>query len=159
MNLLLIPVMSFLCRACGASWNRIPQLEIAFVAPFGLVAYLHTGIWWIGVAGWIVSYVGMQLGHGNFYQMKGVDITNDKPEDIEKTIRPYYKASIYHPLYSWVCMGAKGLIIGLGAFPYGLALVALWPLSYWLSFKYTKDSMLAEWLAGGAAGLIIWASL
>jgi hypothetical protein len=157
--IIIIAVMSFLTRACGAAWNRIPQLEIAFAAPFGYVAYLSSGSPLVGLLGWIISYAGFQLGHGNFYQMRGVDITNDKPEHIESLARKIYP-NIYTPAYSWICMGFKGLIIGLAAFPFGLLLGLLWPAAYFLGWKLQKnDSATAEFLAGAFAGLILWVSL
>lgn len=158
---LLVPIMAFLSRCCGASWCRFP-MEWVFALPFGYLGYLHSGLYIMGALSYSISYFGMQLGHSNFFQMEGVDITNDKPEDIERITRPVFirfGGNVYSSLYSWFCMGLKGGVIGLAAFPYGFALVALWPLAYWLGFRYIKTSVFAEYLSGAFAGLIVWASV
>lgn len=159
--------MSFLSRAAGGGvgatkvWSRLP--ELLFAVPFGLAAYLGTGCWLIGILGAIASYYAMEMGHGTVYEMNGYfDHNRDNPDKprvqtLEKIVRPIYvglfKGDIYKPLYSWLCMGLKGLLIGLAAFPFGLSLAFLWPLSYWISRKVIKDKASAEWISGAFAGL------
>lgn len=169
---------AFIARACGASWNPIKQTEIVFALPFGGIAYFSSGSVVIGIIGALVSYLGFQTGHGNFYAMNGVSLTNDDPELIEilripvfngfgnspmwstRTtsfgVRPLYVrlgGDIHKPLYSWVCMGVKGTIVGLAAFPAGLLLALLWPFAYWLSFRVLKpaDSATGECMVGAFA--------
>lgn len=170
----LVPYMAFMARLSGglSAWlearpalRRIP--EILFVLPFGWAAYNSTGLWYLSVAGFVLSYFAMEMGHGTFWRMKGYDKvsnpTGARVQTIEKIVRPIYvgifKGDIDKPLYSWVCMGAKGLLIGLAAFPCGLALALLWPLSYWLGQKLWNNTEPAEWLSGGFAGAAVVAQL
>lgn len=155
-----IPLMSLLARLHGASWKpkRFPA-GWAFAIPFGVAAYISTGSVLFGIVGVVISYLGIQLGHGNFYAMQGSEII-DQPESIEKIIRPvcrFLRIDHTKPIYSWLCMGVKGLIIGLPAFPNGLILSLAWPFSYWLSFRVLKrESMPAEWISGAFAGAVLW---
>lgn len=158
MELFTIPLMAFLARACGASWKP-PGAEWVFALPFGVVAYLLAGNPLLAVIGYFVTYLGMQLGHGNFYKMVGVNPTRDNPEKIEKLIRPIFTklgGKLYNPFYSWVCMGVKGLIIGLAAFPFGFTLAVLWPLAYWLGWRIWNGTLMGEWLSGAFAGLVLY---
>lgn len=152
--MILIPLMALLSRSCGASWK--PRgAEWMFAVPFAAVSYTLFG-WW-GILGLVTTYLGMQLGHGNFYHMEGVS-NPDKPEALEWLARKLW-SDINSPFYSWLCFGIKGALIGLAVFPYGLALIPLWPLAYYLSWKYWNATAPAEWLAGGFAGLVLWWSL
>jgi len=98
--------------------------------------------------------LGMQLGHGNFWLMEGA-ANPDKPEKLERLVRVFYN-NTDSPLYSWACFGVKGALIGLCVFPYGLALIPLWPLAYHLSWKYWNATEPAEWISGGFAGAVLW---
>lgn len=152
-------IMAFLVRACGASW-KFKGAEYLFALPFGCAAYISTGSALIGFVGYALSYFGMQTGHGRFYAMKGANLADSNPEFIERYIASWaYRGDITKPAYSWFCMGIKGLIIGLAAFPFGLALAVLWPLSYWASIKLENDTAMAEWLSGGFAGIVLTLAL
>lgn len=151
-------IMAFLARACGASWKP-KGAEYVFALPFGIGAYLSSGSVLIALAGYALSYLGMQTGHGRFYAMKGANIADPNPEFIERAFGWLYRGDIAKPAYSWYCMAIKGLIIGAAAFPFGLALAVLWPLSYYISFKLENDSHAAEWLTGGFAGIAITLAL
>lgn len=151
--MILIPLMAFLSRACGASWK--PRgAEWMFALPFAYCSYALFG-WW-GLLGLFTTYIGMQLGHGNFWKMRGAE--GGEVKKVELVVRLFYKKTDT-ALYSWLCFGLKGLIIGLCVFPYGLALAVLWPLAYHLSWKYFNGTMPAEWISGGFAGAILWWSL
>lgn len=155
----LIPLMAFLARACGASWKP-PGAEWVFALPFAVVTYVLTGNPLLTIVGYFVTYLGVQFGHGNFYEMKGLRARGNL-EKIEKVVLPIYEkfADPRAPFYSWVCMGVKGLIIGLAVFPFGLALAFLWPLAYWLGWRFWNGTVMGEWLSGAFAGLILWVSL
>lgn len=147
-----IPLMALLSRCCGAEWKP-NQAEWLFAVPFALCSYLLYG-WW-GVLGLFTTYLGMQLGHGNFWLMEGA---GDKPERLEWLVKKFYD-NTDSPLYSWICFGVKGFVIGLCVFPYGLALIPLWPLAYHLSWKYWNATAPAEWIAGGFSGIVLWWSM
>lgn len=164
---ILIPFQSFMARASGGGlfankvWSRLP--EIIFAVPFGYCAYHTSGLWYVGLIGFITSYFAMEMGHGTIYGMTGWRSDDpDRIQTIEKIVRPIYiklGGNIYNPLYSWVCMGLKGLLIGLAAFPFGLLLAALWPFSYWIGHRVEKNPAVAEWVSGMMAGLVIYLTL
>jgi len=161
-----IILMAFLARAAGGGlgvselprWcNRIP--ELLFALPFGYCAWISTGSIGWGIFGWVWSFVAMEMGHGNVYRMTGIDGQfADRPQSIEKIVRPIFTrlgGDITKPHYSWVVMGCKGLLIGLPAFPCGLALTVLWPFAYFIGNRTEKDSAVAEYLSGMFAGIVI----
>lgn len=159
-NLLLIPFMAFMARCAGASWcpKWLPA-ELIFALPFAFVAYTYDSPFHFAVMALVWSYIGMQLGHGNFYNMRGVAVDNDQPEKLEELVRPIYTAfggNIHKPLYSWACMGFKGffLALPLGFLP-ALALAILWPFAYFWGFRLFDDSAEAEVLSGAFAGGVI----
>lgn len=156
--MLFIPLMAFLARLCGAKWQPkgfpcewVWGLAIALLCSNTIEQVIILTVW---------GYVAMQLGHGNFYGMRGVAALNDQPEKLEQFTRKVYRWSIYEPAYSWSCMGSKGFLIAL---PLGLAVAAanalLWPLAYYIGFRKLNDGAYAEVLAGGFLGSLIWASL
>lgn len=169
--LLLIPFMSFVARVAGGGyfaskiWSRLP--EVVFASVFGIAAGVNTGNALLGMLAFIVTYFAFEMGHGTFYTMRGYHDHNSetgKPriQTLEKVVRPVYQAlggDIYHPLYSWVCMGFKGLLVGIAALPFGIFLAILFPLSYWVGHRVFKKPEIAEYLSGACAGLIIALSL
>ncbi len=103
-----------------------------------------------------LSVLALSTGHGRFFGMKGANIADPNPEWVEKNIAAYvYKGDITKPLYSWICMGIKGLGIGLAIAPYGLLLAIAWPLSYAMSIKYFNDTAPAEYISFAFAGLAL----
>jgi len=159
--MIIIPIMAFLCRAAGAHWNKVRQwAETCFALGFALAgARLGFGVAALAL---VWTYLMFQTGHGNFYAMKGVNPLNDDPEKLETVARPIankLRIDIYHPAYSWLCMGLKGLAIGLFAFPFGLLLAFLWPVSYYIGMRRLGDGAYAEVMAGAFAGTIVWLSL
>jgi hypothetical protein len=134
--------------------------EMLFGAAFGYAAYLATGLWWLGMAGAIWSWLWMETGHGNIYRMTGIDGKfPDAPERIERWggrwLFERLGGRITTPAYSWWCMGIKGLMIGLPAAPAGLLLAILWPASYWIGHRVERQPEVAEWLSGLMAGAVI----
>jgi hypothetical protein len=100
-----------------------------------------------------IALWGFSLGHGNFYQMKGVALLADDPELIEKLGVRWFSQkffgpfSIYHPAYSWGCMGLKWLIVSLPIMPYAAPMAVLGPLAYAIGFGLTPTTTkVADWL-------------
>lgn len=167
MHLLLVPSMAFLARASGGGlfadrvWSRLP--ELLFSLPFGYAAYATTGRWWMGMIGWLWSFVAMELGHGTVYGMSGYRSgVAGRIQTIERLVRPIYTrlgGSIYHPLYSWLCMGLKGLLIGLPLGIFAPLIAVLWPAAYWVGHRVENQPEVAEWLSGMFAGLVVFLAL
>lgn len=170
MIIILPLLMAFLARLSGGGlfagkiWSRLP--ELLFTWPFGLCLAVATNNSYIGLLGWIWSYFAMETGHGTFYEMIGYHDFNrdpnhpDKPrvETIEKAVRPvfvFFGGKIDTPLYSWVCMGFKGFLIGLPVPIFGLSLILFWPFSYWIGQRVEKYEPIAEWLSGLIAGTVV----
>ena len=163
----LIPLMAFIARGAGADWFKLKTVfGLLFGLAFGFTAYNVYGHWVAGLLGFLVSWRGFEFGHGTFYAMIGYHDHNRDPskpdvpriQTLEKVVRPIYTrlgGDIYNPLYSWVCMGVKGLLIGLAAGWYGLLLAVLWPFAYWVGHRIEKQPEVAEWISGMFAGLII----
>jgi hypothetical protein len=162
--MILIPLLSFLARAAGGGWpmnklpswaGRFPEIIIALI-----VAYMAAGVsWWIlPVLVWV--YFAFETGHGNAYHMGfHKDDFPGRWQTLDYIVRPVAEKLGFENRsagYCWLFMGLKGLLIGLPLAPYGLALAVLWPLSYYLSFRFTRDSVVAEYLSGACLGLILW---
>lgn len=135
------------------TWDRIAGV-VFYSLSFLAASYMLFGNPFIAAALTGASIFMMLKGHGRFYAMKGANINDPNPEWIETyLVLPWYPGDITKPIYSWVCMGIKGLGVGLFVFPYGLPLAILFPLSYYIAFKYTYDSAFAEWARGLFVGL------
>lgn len=159
-------IMAFLARLSGGGlfapkiWSRLP--ELCFAIPFGVYAGMEYGWYW-GVMAWVWSFFAMEMGHGTFYGMQGYNDHNRESENpriqtLEKVFRPIYTAlggNIYHPAYSWVGMGLKGLLIGLPIAPWGLLLAFLWPVSYWIGHRIERNPAVAEWVSGMMSGMVL----
>lgn len=157
-----IALFAFAGRAHGAggwpSWAK-PVSKVLFGLSFAAANFLLFGIWWLALLGGALTFFGLSTGHGRFFAMQGANIADPNPEWIEEYIASWaYRGDITKPAYSWFCMGIKGLMIGLAAAPYGLALAVLWPLAYYLSFKFWNDSAPAEWMSATCAGMVIVAT-
>lgn len=156
-SLALVVFMAF-CGHWHGNGTSITRLisTIAFAAVFGYVAYTISP--WLTPLG-LLSMYGLMTGHGRFFAMDGANLADPAPEWIEKYIAlplfNLFKWNVERPIYSWFCMGVKGLMIGLAAAPFGLALAALWPLAYYISFKFWNDSAPAEWMTGACAGVVV----
>lgn len=163
-----IILMAFAARAHGAAtedaagnptgwpkWGRLVA-TILFGVSFAAVNYALYEVWWLALALGALSAGGLATGHGRFYNMKGANLSDKNPELIEQIIAPIFtklRLKIDKPLYSWVCMGVKGLMIGAAAGPVGFSLAFLWPLAYSVSFRVKRDSAPAEWTTGGFAAM------
>lgn len=154
-SLLAIPLMAAIARASGMGViYKVPSWvpEALFGIIIGLASSYHFGYW--GYLGAVWSYIWMQSGHGAFYNMKGWQSSDsDRMQTIEKIVRPLFLkfgGNIHTPLYSWLCMGFKGLMIGLPLFPFGLFLALFWPASYAI-----RDHVWGEWLSGAFTGICI----
>lgn len=180
----LIILMPFITRAAGGgvgadqlrAWvlenygagaasfvGRLP--EILFALPFGYVAALHwatsppmfAGIFVIAA---VWAFVFMETGHGNGYH-DGVaeHAFPDRHQSLDYIVRPITNALGFAPRSKWYCrifMGIKWGLIGLPAFPFGLALMVLGPFAYYVSFRVLRrESAPAEWISGLAAGMVL----
>lgn len=138
------------------SWGRLAA-TILFGVSFAAVNYELYGLWKLALALGALSAAGLATGHGRFYAMQGANLSDPKPEQIEWVIVPLFTMfgwKVDKPIYSWVCMGVKGLMIGAAAGPVGFSLAFLWPLAYSVSFRVKHDSAPAEWTTGGFAALV-----
>lgn len=131
---------------------------IAFTLAFAYGAHALYG--WYATPLAIVTAMGLNTGHGRFFAMRGANLNDPNPEWIETAIvQRFYRGDVTKPIYSWLCMGTKGLMIGLPVFPFGIALGLLWPAAYVVSFRYVQSSLLAEYLTGYFAGVILCLSI
>lgn len=142
-----------------SKWMRLAS-AILFGLAFAVVDFVLFGIGSLALFAGALTFYGLSTGHGRFFAMKGANLADPNPEWIERNIAPWvYHGDITKPAYSWVCMGIKGLMIGLAVPPAGLLLAILWPALYALSFRLKNDSAPAEWLTGAAAGLVLIVTL
>lgn len=176
-NFLIIPFQAITARMSGGGlyaskmWSRLP--ELMFALPFAYATYMKTGLWYVALISYIVSFFTMELGHGTFYKMTGYVDANrdpdkaDKPriQSIEVVFRPIYKilgGDIYSPLYSWFMMAIKGSLIALPLVLINpilvLALAILWPFSYWICIKVDNNAEMAELFSGMMAGIVVYTS-
>lgn len=169
-----IILMSVLARASGGGFfkvegfaGRIP--EILFAIPFGLCAAQATGLWSMFFYGFLSSYFAMETGHGTAFSMGRAPegALSGRKQFLSPPIDALCRA-LGAPLggrfYCYAFMGLKGLWLGLAAFPLGLSLAILWPVTYdlgrWLEAKKLPGNW--EWgevLSGAAAGLVVGLSL
>lgn len=157
-KLLVIPIMALFARMCGASWT--PKWFPAEGAWAVAIAITVSSTVYQFIVITIFSYVAMQLGHGRVYGMNGANLTDPKPEAIEAIVQKLYTGDITKPIYSWLCIGLKGFLIGL---PLGILAGCLnalwWPFSYWLGMKKLGDGAYAEIAAGAGVGILVWLSV
>jgi hypothetical protein len=136
----------------GSMVGRLPEIALAILA----ASYTPYPLWG-QVLSAIIIFFGWELGHGTFYQMGGY-FSNEpgRIQTIERLIRAVYKGSIYTPLYSWLCMGAKGAIIGM---PFGLTgavtMALLLPMCYFIGHRLERIPEVAEYLAGIPLALVV----
>lgn len=168
LGILLMALMAWAHRLHGggwpSSWSRAVSTGI-YALVFALANYYIYDLWQLALLSALVSGWGLSKGHGNVYEMEGVNVTNDEPEWLERyggrwawrKLERWTGKDIYTPEYSWFIMGLKGLIIGLPVAPVGVALALLWPAGYWFGFVYRdKDDGTVEWASGAGAGLVVF---
>lgn len=126
---------------------------VAFTLSIGYGTYLLYGIYFTPLA--LISAVGLASAHSRFFEMQGANLTTKTSWIETYFVLSWYKGDQSIPLYSWICMVMKGLLIGLPIFPFGLILVPLWPASYVVSFRYFNTSAIAEYLTGYYAGVAL----
>lgn len=153
----MIPLMSAMGRLHGIGGVTAGRIvsKIAFVLIFGIGVYTLYGLWYTPLA--VLSAIGLSIGHGEFYGMGGAN-PDPEMESWEKYPRRFWNwlgHSEYTEAYSLYMMALKGLMVGSPLGVYGLPLGIVWPLAYYVSFRYTKSSALAEYLSAGSAGLLI----
>lgn len=160
----LIPLIaSLITRTHGGGLiPKFPKsiLKVMFGAMFGIACFLLTGNVFISALGALVSSFSYALGHGTFYGMKGYESSNlERIEKIEYVVRPIFKflkLNIYSSLYSWICMGIKGLLIGLPLLYLAPLMAVLWPTAYWIGrIVEDENNEVAEYLSGLFAGTLL----
>jgi hypothetical protein len=156
---MIVLVMALLARAAGSGWKINAFASAAFGLPFAAAVYHATGYPLLAIAAWGWAWVMFNTGHGNAYHMGFEEHSYaDRPQTLDKLVRPVTNQLGLKPRsagYCWAFMGLKGLLIGLPLLPFGVLLAVTWPLSYYLSFRFTKSSELAECLSGASAGAVI----
>jgi hypothetical protein len=135
------------------TWGKLAA-KIYISALFGFANFYMFGLDWLAMAGAVITVSFLGLGHGRVYAMKGANLSDPKPEKLERWFGWLYRGDITKPGYSWYIMGLKGFFVGLPIFPFNLPLAALWPAVYAWAFQHYKDSAPAEWLSCGFAGLL-----
>jgi len=140
------------------SWARTAAV-VFFGITFAGVNYLLYGFWWLALFVGALTAFGITTGHGRFYAMRGANLADPDPEFIEKyLVGWWYKGNIATPLYSWVCMGVKGAMVGVAIAPFGCALALLWPACYSIGLRFCGSSAPAERMSGGSAGCAVVAA-
>lgn len=134
--------------------------KLIIATAFGLGSVILSGCPFAFLLG-VFSAWGISLGHGNFYHMDGArdGMGGSTPESIEKWVRPLFvnfHSDIYKPAYSWACMGAKWLLVGLPLLWLAPVVVLFACAAYTVSFRFTSDSPLAEWLTTIFPGMLIF---
>lgn len=168
MYFIFILLLAIACRAHGAAvvdntgkstgWPKYGRngCKVLFFTVFAAANYQLLQNLYLAIALGTLSVAALSTGHGRFYGMAGATEGDNSPEWIEKYIMSWaYKGDIHKPLYSYICMGIKGLGIGLAIAPYGLALAITWPIAYKLALKYFDDTAYAEYATGATAALAI----
>lgn len=147
-------IMSILSRMAGGGFykakydwqDRIPEILFAF--PFAYVAYLHSP--WLALPAYVSTFLAMETGHGTAFGMGFAPIPTreQRRQFLDNVIELFYdKRDV---TYCWIFMGLKGAWIGLALFPFGLPLILLWPLSYYIGRRTVYE--VAEYLSGFFAG-------
>jgi hypothetical protein len=169
MTISLIFVMAFLARLAGGGFGMAKTAgkfhmlpECLFGLVFGLAACWNWGMY-AAVIATIWAAAWMQTGHGTALHMGYMPRTAfaGRKQTLSRVVDPICKRmgwALGSAEYCWLFMGLKGLLIGLAAFPCGLWLALLWPLSYWIG-QVTKKAALKEILSGACAGLVIWLNI
>lgn len=153
--LVLIPFLyAILGRMAGGGIVALPKLldrlpEVLIAAGTTLAGYMLHLNPALALAQFFTSYFGIETGHGTAYSMgrnPGIAQSGRK-QFLSKLVDPVCKA-LNKPLggtfYSWLFMGLKGLLIGLSAFPCGIALAVLWPLAYEIGWQCRERQILKQ---------------
>lgn len=153
-NLTWVPELAFACFFGGAAYQTTATLCPASNLYIDILSATIGTAW---------SYLWMQTGHGTAYTMgNNPNIAQSgRKQTLSYVIDPLcrlFKQPLGGTFYSWVFMGLKGLLIGLPAFPFGLALAILWPQAYkigWMTQKGDRATAIGEIASGLFAGLLI----
>ena len=166
--LLAVPLLAFLGRVAGASWGprQVGEVSTSLAVTFvGWLLWHESWDTWfqysqvvVPFALAVLTYAGIQSGHGNVYHMGTESEKENSPRGLDRNFGWVAKRlglTPRSPKYCWLLMGIKGLWIGLPVFPYGLINAFFWPLSYWVSFKFWATSLYAEWISHGLLAVIL----
>lgn len=156
--IIIITALSALAgRAHGGGWDLgwdrvLAKLWLGGI--IGVANFLLFDTWLITILSIIVTISAFSTGHGRVWLMQGIQPPKQEPELLETLFGSFWKGKIDQPAYSWFIMGLKGLFIALPIAPLGFLVYFLWPLSYYISFKYYKTNEIAEWLSCGIVGFL-----
>lgn len=148
--------LPFAARAHGwkGGWTKLLG-KVTVATSIGLCSYLMYGSLVFAACASLFAGWAFSLGHGRFFGMNGANLNDPAPEKLELWIQKLYQRDITKPLYSWFCMAAKGLLIGLFINPFGFISAITWPVSYWLGMRVFKRPELSEWISGSSLSLIL----
>ena len=162
----------FLGRAAGSDFLNVKNVwGLLFAVPITLAStQLFDHTWWSLAIAFVIAWRGFEFGHGTFYSMTGYFDHNrdenspDEPrvQTLEKLVRPIYTrlgGNIYNPLYSWVCMGTKGLIMTLPLGFWALPAAILYPAAYWYGFRVEYNKSIAELISAMTIGFIVFLAI
>lgn len=124
---------------------------------FTYAAFKLFGAWYAPLG--LIAPAAFTLGHGRFFEMKGANLNDPNPEDIERfgALWVWRKLGrdVQTPAYSQFCFAIKGALIAL---PLGFAAplgAVVWPTVYHYSWKWFKTSAVAEYVTMGIMGILI----
>lgn len=133
----------------GSLVGRFPEMMLTL--PLGLISAaggyiaLRLGFdivlawYWVALwafVAWNVSYWTYEMGHGTTQNMGGYEIINgdatrvDSNEQLVRRLFPKVKRDT--PLYSWLCMGYKGLLVTSPTGPLAILGAIAYPTAYWM---------------------------
>lgn len=145
----LIPFyLSFASRLQGGGFiDNVPRpvRDTLYAAPYLLIS----------IPAFITAYVGKNIGHENFWYMA------TQPTDIQRPSSPIayvlLKAGLKYDtlIFCTLGMATKGIAIALGTLNPIIIFshAAIFPISYYISFKFFKTNVTAEFMTGFLCGL------
>ncbi len=141
----------------GIPFSKWPS-RIMLVSAITLCGYLLFGLPSLFLAP--ISLLGFITGHGRFFAMKGANLSDPNPENIEKyfaiPIWNLLKRPLDEPAYSSFCMAAKGLLIGAPLLPFAPVIAIIWPISYNLGWRIGNGTALGEWLTTSFTAIFLY---
>lgn len=133
----------------GGIINNIPRIlrDFLYAIPYGLIFYPN---YYHAIAAFILAYVGKNIGHENFWYMA------IQPTDIQRPASPIayviLKMGFKFDTITFCTLGmsTKGIIISAGTTSPIIILshAIIFPMSYYISFKFFKTNVVAEYMTG-----------
>jgi len=173
-------LMAILYRAAGGGIFPYPTVDgiaarIVRRAPEVLIGlltltavYLASSSLILGALGGIITFFGIETGHGTAYMMghSPAQAQSGRKQFLSRIIDPVcklLKAPLGKGLYCSLFIGMKGLWVNLSLYPIGLLGAILWPLGYSIGWMLRKaglqaamPTVIGEYVTGFGGGLILW---